>query len=113
VREQEADLHPGPTLTSTVRMSSCGPVRAANAAGLALVRLRGFDVPYPSAVAGQVGGDGESRVGGQEDCSAKSGRSAGPQDERGKSCRYCHGHEFDGPEAEGKRPEAPREKSYQ
>ena len=31
-----------------------------------------------SSVAGQVGGDGESGVGGQEDRSAKPGRSAGP-----------------------------------
>ena len=73
----------------------------------------GFDIPHMSAIAGQVGGNGESRVGGQEDRSAKPGRSAGPQDERGKSSRYCHGREFDGPEAEGKRPEAPRDESYQ
>ena|SRR5215510_9490285 len=37
---------------------------------------------YVLCVAGQVGGGGESGVGGQEDRSAKGGRSAGPQNER-------------------------------
>ena len=41
-------------------------------------------LPDPSAVAGQVCGHGEGRIGGQEDRSAKPGRSSGPQDERGK-----------------------------
>ena len=67
---------------------------------------------YMSWVAVQVGGDGESGVGGQEDRSAKAGCSAGPQNERRESSRYCHGRQFDGPEAEGKRREAPREESY-
>ena len=71
------------------------------------------DGAHVSWVAGQVGGYGESGVGGQEDRSAKPGRSAGPQNERRECSRYCHGREFDGPEAEGKRREAPREESYQ
>src|ERR1019366_2681852 len=67
----------------------------------------------PSAVAGEVGGNDENRVGDQQDRSAGARRSAGPQNERGKSYRYCHGREFDGAEAEGKRLEAPRDESYQ
>lgn len=56
---------------------------------------------HVSSVAGQVAGNGESRVGGQEDRSAEPGRSASPQDERRKGSRCCHGGELDGPEAEG------------
>src|SRR6185437_5791122 len=69
--------------------------------------------PPVSLVAGQVEGDGESRVGGQQDRSAQPGRPAGPQDERGQSGRYRHGREFDRPEAEGKRREGPRDEGDQ
>src|SRR5262249_252449 len=62
---------------------------------------------------GSGGGDGERGGGEREDRSAKPGRSAGPQNKRRESSRYCHGREFEGPEAEGKRREAPREESYQ
>src|ERR1700722_4401939 len=79
----------------------------------ALLAKPGLTSPHASGVAGQVGGNGESRVGGQEDRSAKPGRSAGPQNERRKSSRHSHGRELDRPEAEGKRREAPRDESYQ
>jgi hypothetical protein len=69
--------------------------------------------PSLSAVAGEVEGNGEQRVGEQEYCAAAARRFAGPQNERRKGSRDPQGHELYGPEAEGKRLEAPRDERNQ
>ncbi len=76
----------------------CGPA-GRQIDGLTLAVVAGQE--SESAVAGEVSGSGENRVGDQEDRAAQAGRSAGPQNECRKGRRDRHGREFDGPEAEG------------
>jgi hypothetical protein len=53
--------------------------------------------------AGEVGGNDEHCVRDQQEHSAAAARSPASQNERGKGSRGGHGHQLDGPEAEGKR----------